>query len=94
MPVGGRLKRGVSHTICLGDRAAGWVWLVDPTPWADFEFTTPGDQGAGHRLVPELAFLPGPEHEGEGGLTGTRLMLPDAAFADADWLAGLPDFTA
>jgi hypothetical protein len=35
----------VHHTIWLDDKAAGWGWYVDPTPWNDSEFTTPGNQG-------------------------------------------------
>src|SRR5262249_30271457 len=33
------------HTIWLDNNAAGWGWFIDPTPWHDSEFTTPGNQG-------------------------------------------------
>jgi hypothetical protein len=45
---------------------------VDPTPWDDSEFTTPGDQGEQGRmhlltaLAHELGHLLGQEHEADG----------------------------
>ncbi|MBI3408131.1 MAG: hypothetical protein HY040_07220 [Planctomycetes bacterium] len=30
--------------------AAGWGWFVDPTPWEDCEFTTPGNQDEQKRM--------------------------------------------
>jgi hypothetical protein len=38
------------NTVWLNDTAAGWGWFVDPTPWDDAEFTTPGHQGEQGRL--------------------------------------------
>jgi hypothetical protein len=40
----------VHHTIWVDDNAAGWGWFVDPTPWDDSEFTTPGNQGEQNRM--------------------------------------------
>ena len=37
-------------TLWLDDNAAGWGWFVDPTPWDDSEFTTPGNQGEQNRM--------------------------------------------
>ncbi len=30
----------------INTNAAGWGWFVDPTPWDDSEFTTPGNPPA------------------------------------------------
>jgi hypothetical protein len=46
--LGGRtpgLADAAHHTIWLDSNAAGWGWFVDPMPWDDSEFTTPGNQG-------------------------------------------------
>ena len=70
-------------TIYLDDKAAGWGWFVDPTPWEDSEFTTPGNQGEQHRmdlltvLEHELGHLLGFDHQATGVMedtlaTGTR----------------------
>jgi hypothetical protein len=39
-----------SHLIRIDDDAAGHGWFVDPTPWDDAEFATPGNQGEQHRM--------------------------------------------
>jgi uncharacterized delta-60 repeat protein len=65
------------HTIYLDDNAAGWGWFVDPTPWDDSEFTTPGNQGEQHRmdlltvLEHEVGHLLGKEHEANGIMAET-----------------------
>ncbi|MDP1805062.1 MAG: PQQ-binding-like beta-propeller repeat protein, partial [Acidimicrobiales bacterium] len=38
------------NTIWVDDDAAGWGWFIDPTPWDDAEFVTPGDQGEQGRV--------------------------------------------
>lgn len=65
------------NTIWLDDNAAGWGWFVDPTPWDDAEFTTPGDQGEQRRmdlltvLVHELGHRLGHDHEADGVMADT-----------------------
>src|SRR5262249_13350111 len=50
-----------------------WGWFVDPTPWNDSEFTTPGNQGEQNRmdlltvLEHEVGHLLGHDHD-EGGV--------------------------
>lgn len=34
----------------LDNNAAGWEWFIDPTPWQDAEFMTPGNQGEEGRM--------------------------------------------
>jgi hypothetical protein len=64
-------------TIYLDDKAAGWGWFVDPTPWEDSEFTTPGNQGEQHRmdlltvLEHELGHLLGFDHQATGVMEDT-----------------------
>jgi subtilisin-like proprotein convertase family protein/streptogramin lyase len=93
---GATLGLAAGNTIWLDDNAAGWGWFVDPTPWDDSEFLTPGDQGEQNRmdlltvLEHELGHLLGFDHE-EGGVmddtlaAGTRATQPtieDAVIAD------------
>jgi uncharacterized delta-60 repeat protein len=81
------------NTIWLDDNAAGWGWFVDPTPWEDSEYTTPGDQGEQGRMdlltviAHELGHLLGQDHEADGLMAetltaGTRLAI--SAGNDAD----------
>jgi hypothetical protein len=66
------------HTLWLDANAAGWGWFVDPTPWDDSEFTTPGNQGEGNHmdlltvLDHELGHLQGRDHD-EGGVMSETL---------------------
>jgi hypothetical protein len=61
-----------SNLIRIDDDAAGHGWFVDPTPWDDAEFATPGDQGEQHRmdlltvLTHELGHLLGHDHTEDG----------------------------
>jgi hypothetical protein len=74
-----------SNLIRIDDDAAGHGWYVDPTPWDDAEFATPGDQGEQHGmdlltvLTHELGHLLGYDHAEDGVmeeslLAGTRQM--------------------
>jgi hypothetical protein len=93
---GATLGPASGNTVWLDDNAAGWGWFVDPTPWEDFEFTMPGDQGEQDRmdlltvLAHELGHLLGREHDDEGVMqetlaTGTRLL---PATSPEEMLAG------
>jgi hypothetical protein len=73
------------NLIWIDDNAAGHGWFVDPTPWGDAEFATPGNQGEQHRmdlltvLTHELGHLLGYNHAEDGVmheslLAGTREM--------------------
>ena len=88
---------GADHTLWLDDNAAGWGWFVDPTPWNDSEFTTPGNQGEQNRmdlltvLMHEMGHLLGLDHDGDGVMqealaAGTRLTptADEAAALSAD----------
>jgi ELWxxDGT repeat protein len=65
------------HTIWFDATAAGWGWFVDPTPWDDSEFTTPGDQGEQHRMdlltvvMHEMGHVLGYDHEATGVMRDT-----------------------
>ncbi len=67
------------NTIWLDDDAAGWGWFVDPTPWDDREFTTPGDQGEQNRmdllsvLMHEIGHVLGHDHDDGGGVMNETL---------------------
>ena len=60
------------NTIWLDDNAAGWGWFLDTTPWDDFEFNTPGNQGELNRidlltvLIHELGHVLGRDHDEKG----------------------------
>jgi probable HAF family extracellular repeat protein len=86
------------NTIWLNDNAAGWGWFVDPTPWDDSEFTTPGDEGEQNRmdlltvLTHEIGHLLDYEHENDGVMqetltAGTRLT--PRGESDAAWLLAI-----
>ncbi|MCI0379143.1 MAG: hypothetical protein L0215_16165, partial [Gemmataceae bacterium] len=94
------------NTIWLDDNAAGWGWFVDPTPWDDSEFTTPGDQGEQGRmdllsaLAHELGHVLGNEHDEDGVMqetlaTGTRTVLAGKSWtADDEAVLALFDVVA
>jgi hypothetical protein len=80
----GLLSRESGHTIGLDDNAAGWGRFIDPRPWDDSEFITPGNQRALGRMsrltavMHEMGHMPGYEHESEVFMAetleaGTRL---------------------
>ena len=89
-----RLGALVGGIIVIDGTAAGHGWFVDPTPWDDAEFRTPGDQGEAGRmdlltvLMHELGHVLGYEHEDEGVMEaaleiGTRAgVAPDLEVAD------------
>jgi DNA-binding beta-propeller fold protein YncE len=92
------------HAIRLDGHAAGWGWLLDPTTRDDSPFATSGDHGQQNdmnflgALIREMGHPPGQEPEDEGAMAeirpaGTPPASTDAAFADADWLVALPDWT-
>jgi probable HAF family extracellular repeat protein len=74
---GTALGLAAGHTVWLDDSAAGRGWFVDPTPWDDAEFTTPGNQGEqGHMdlltiLEPERGHPLGLEHTASGVMVET-----------------------
>jgi ELWxxDGT repeat protein len=81
---GATLGLASGATIWLDVNAAGWGWFVDATPWADSEFSTPGDQGEQERmdlltvLMHEFGHVLGYEHGAEALMQetlspGTRL---------------------
>jgi hypothetical protein len=101
---GALLGQIVGNTLWLDDNAAGWGWFIDPTPWDDSEFTTPGDQGEQNRmdlltvLAHEIGHLLGHDHEEDGVMQetlsqGERLTLHGVDVNDYSWLVGLPDLT-
>ena len=65
------------NAIYLDDNAAGWGWFVDPTPWGDSEFTSPGNQGEQNRMdlltviEHEIGHLLGRDHDEEGVMAET-----------------------
>jgi len=77
-----------NNTIYLDRNAAGYGWFVDNTPWDDFEFSTPGDQGEQDRIdaltviTHELGHLLGLAHDDHGVMQPTLAAgnrhLPDA----------------
>lgn len=95
---GTTLGNAVGNSIWLDDNAAGWGWFVDPTPWDDYEFTTPGDQGEQNHMD-LLTVL---EHE-IGNLLGHELLQSGvmvhtlaagtwrspSASIQSDWLAAI-----
>ena len=61
--LGGRtLGLASGHTIWLDANAAGWGWSVEPTPWHDSKFTTPGTAKTREDSIAKtgtLTFAPG-----------------------------------
>ncbi len=63
--------------IWLDANAAGWGWFIDPAPWKDSEFTTPGNQGEMDRmdlltvLLNKVGHLLGQDHEADGLMADT-----------------------
>src|SRR5262245_52130961 len=87
-------RRVAGGIIWLDDKAAGWGWFVDATPWEDSEFTTPGDQGEVGRmdlltvLEHEVGHLLGRDHEADGVMqeeltAGTRRSVDPVLAADS-----------
>jgi hypothetical protein len=74
---GTTLGLAAGHTLWLDANAAGWGWFVDPTPWDDSEFTTPGDQGEQNHIdlltvvMHEMGHVLGYEHEATGVMQDT-----------------------
>jgi hypothetical protein len=101
---GATLGLAACHTIWLAVNAAGWGWFIDPTPWDDSEFTTPGDQGEQGRmdlltvLEHEIGHLLGRSHEATGVMQETlaagtrRSVRPDAAAGTGALSAALMGF--
>jgi hypothetical protein len=93
---GATLGLASGHTIWLDSNAAGWGWFVDPTPWDNSEFTTPGNQGEQNRmdlltvLDHELGHLLGFEHSKSGVMIDT---LPEGIRRTPCSLAELTNFT-
>ena len=95
---GATLGLASGNTIWLDDNAAGWGWFVDPTPWDDSEFTTPGNQGEQNRmdlltvLEHEVGHLLGYDHE-DGGVMADTLAAgvrrAPAAGGAIDWFGAL-----
>src|SRR5262245_4373885 len=95
---GTTLGSASGHTIWLDDNAAGWGWFIDPTPWDDSEFTTPGNQGEQHRmdlltvLEHEIGHLLGYEHDVNGLMADTLpagVRRTPSADSAIDWFAAL-----
>jgi probable HAF family extracellular repeat protein len=65
------------NTIWLDINAAGWGWFIDPTPWDDSEFATPGEQGELNRmdlltvLMHEYGHALGLDHADDGVMAET-----------------------
>ncbi len=71
------LGLAANQAVWLDADAAGRGWFLDPTPWDDSEFSTPGNQGEMNRIdllsvvMHELGHLLGYGHDHDGVMAET-----------------------